>query len=91
MFCFECRLLIGSKSNRRTTECAVSAKELEVEGVGGLIPREEVDVAAGIGFCGDNGLASGRGVGGAIGVGEFNALVWIGGRSNEKLFGVGVL
>ena len=56
-----------------------------------MIPREEVDVAAGIGFCGDNGVVVGWCVGGAIGVGEFNALVWIGRRSNEELFGVGVL
>ena len=46
---------------------AVSAKELEIEGVGGLIPGEEIDVAAGIGFCGDNGLVGGWCVGGAIG------------------------
>ena len=56
-----------------------------------MIPGEEVDVAVVIGFCGNDGLVVGRRVGGAIGVGEFNALVWIGGWSNEKLFGVGVL
>ena len=56
-----------------------------------MIPGEEVDVAVGIGFCGNDGLVGGRCVGGAIGVGEFNALVGVGGRSNEELFGVGVL
>ena len=35
-----------------------------------MIPGEEVDVAVGIGFCGNNGLFGGRCVGGAIGVGE---------------------
>ena len=56
-----------------------------------MIPGEEIDVAVGISFCSDNGVVVGWCVGGAIGASEFNALVWIGGRSNEKLFGVGVL
>ena len=35
-----------------------------------MIPREEVDVAVGIGFCGDDGVVVGWCVGGAIAVGE---------------------
>ena len=35
-----------------------------------MIPREEVDVAAGIGFCSDDGVVVGWCVGGAIAVGE---------------------
>ena len=41
-----------------------------------MIPGEEVDVAFGIGFCSDDGLFGVWCEGGAIGVCEFNALVW---------------
>ena len=55
-----------------------------------MIPGEEVDVAFGVSFCGDDGLFGGWCVWGAVFLVESGALTGCG-VSNEELFGVDIL